>query len=488
MPALHNKGALIVLILGFSTAIANASDADGDGIVDVLDNCSAVANSDQRDSDGDNFGNLCDADFDNDNIVNFADLNLLAEVFFQQGNIDEDMNGDGIVNFTDLNLLADYFFSVPGPAGALVNGIQPVEVFTDVDLAAPVSMKQAPGDSDHWYVAERSGRIVRFENIARAAETEVVLDISSLVDTFFEGGFLGFAFDPAFADNGRVFVSYTVTGSSSSSNPLDSRISMFTLDSQNMNVFDEDSELVIIQVDQPYGNHNGGDISFGADGFLYWSLGDGGSGGDPENSGQDQTTLLGSIVRIDVDISQADIDNEITYRIPETNPFFNSNDCSTGCREIFAYGFRNPWRFSFDSLNGDLYAGDVGQSSREEIDLVTVGGNYGWRCYEGNVVFNQSGCLPIDNYIFPLVDYGRTLGNSITGGYVYRGNDFPGMNGVYFYGDYGSGRIWGLIGGADLGQLVDTTFRIASFGQGHDGEVYALHLFTGAIYKLEPAT
>ncbi|NNF67873.1 MAG: hypothetical protein HKM98_10230, partial [Gammaproteobacteria bacterium] len=152
MPALHNKGALIVLILGFSTAIANASDADGDGIVDVLDNCSAVANSDQRDSDGDDFGNLCDADFNNDNIVNFADLSLLSAAFFQQGNLDEDMNGDGIVNFSDLSLLSDYFFAGPGPAGALVNGIQPVEVFTDVDLAAPVSMKQAPGDSDHWYV------------------------------------------------------------------------------------------------------------------------------------------------------------------------------------------------------------------------------------------------------------------------------------------------------------------------------------------------
>lgn len=487
MPALHNKCALIALlfVIMASPMTAHATDSDGDGVQDLVDNCSAVANANQRDTDGDHYGNLCDPDFNNDGAVNFLDLALLQPVFFLQGAFDQDMDGDGFVNFTDLNLFRQYFFGVPGPAGGLVAGIALTPAFATVNLANPTSMKQAPGDDANWYVTERAGRVVRFASNATRAEEFVVLDVTDRVDTFFEGGLLGFAFDPDFATNGRLFLSYTATGSSAQFNPLDSRVSMFTLDGSVPGTFDPDSEVIIIEIDQPYGNHNGGDLTFGPDdGFLYLSLGDGGSGGDPMGNGQNNTTLPGSILRLDVDVTPADIASGITYRIPAGNPYAMSASCATGCPEIFAMGFRNPWRISFDTLTGELYAGDVGQSAREEIDLVTVGENYGWRCYEGNLPYNTSGCLPIGSYTFPLIDYGRTMGNSVTGGYVYRGVDFPALQGVYLYADYGSGRIWGLLGGADLGELIDTSLNPATFAQSHDGEVYLLDLFSGAILRV----
>jgi glucose/arabinose dehydrogenase len=193
---------------------------------------------------------------------------------------------------------------------------------------------------------------------------------------------------------------------------------------------------------------------------------------------------LGSIIRLDVDVSDIDISNGITYRIPDGNPYAMSTTCATGCPEIFAIGLRNPWRFSFDTVTGDLYTGDVGQNAREEIDLITVGGNYGWRCYEASLPYNTGGCLPAASYISPVAEYARTLGNSVTGGYVYRGTDYPALQGVYLYADYGSGRFWGLIGGKELGELVDTTLRPATFAQSNDGEVYVLDLWTGAIYQV----
>lgn len=481
MHFLHKKGALATLLFAITAGLntAHANDNDGDGVPDLIDNCSSIANADQRNTDGDLYGNICDPDFNNDGAVNFQDLSLLQETFFLQGGFHQDMNGDGFVNFGDLNLFAPYFLSVPGPAGGLVGGVSVTEVFTTVDLINPVSMKQAPGDNAHWYALERAGRLVRFDSTEPQPEATAVLNIIDRVDTFFEGGLLGFAFDPAYATNGRLFVSYTADGQ-----PLVSRISMFTLDATMPGHFDETSEVIIIEFDQPQGNHNGGDLTFGHDGLLYWSMGDGGSGGDPDDNGQDITTLLGSIIRLDVNVTPLDISEGITYRIPAGNPFSSSTDCATGCPEIFAFGFRNPWRMSVDTLTGDLYAGDVGQMAREEIDLVTVGNNYGWRCYEGNLQFNPNGCLPIGEYTFPLIDYGRTEGNTVTGGYVYRGSDFPALEGVYLYGDFGSGRIWGLLGGTDLGELINTTLKPATFAQSHDGEVYLLDLISGDIYRI----
>ncbi len=486
MHFLHNKSALITLIFAIlsATNAAQATDNDGDGVLDLLDNCSAVANADQRNTDGDLYGNVCDPDFNNDGAVNFPDLALMKSVFFLQGAFDQDMNGDGFVNFVDLSLFSEYFFSAPGPAGGLAGGITLTPAYTSAGLSNPIAMKQAPGDDSYWYAAERAGRIVRFDATDPDAVAVDILDITDRVDTFFEGGLLGFAFDPDFATNERLFLSYTADGDNGSTNPLDSRISMFTPDASMPGDFDKDSEVVIIEIDQPYGNHNGGDIAFGPDGFLYLGLGDGGSGGDPLDNGQNISTLLGSIIRLDVNVSAADISNGITYRIPAGNPYAMSASCATGCPEIFAIGLRNPWRISFDTLTDDLYTGDVGQNAREEIDLVTVGNNYGWRCYEANLTYNTTECLPASEFTFPLADYGRTLGNSVTGGYVYRGTDFPALQGVYLYADYGSGRFWGLLGGKDLGELIDTSLRPATFAQSNDGEVYVLDLWTGAIYQV----
>ncbi len=481
---LHNKF-LVLFVFLVALGPLHATDTDGDGVLDLVDNCSEVANADQRNTDGDAFGNICDPDFNNDGQVNFPDLAAMEQVFFLSGNFPQDMNGDGQVSFPDLVLLSEYFFTAPGPAGGLSRGLQVVPAFTSISIDGPIAMKQAPGDDSSWYVAERNGRILRFDNVATPGQPDVVLDIVSKVDTFFEGGLLDFAFDPDFAGNGRLFVSYTADGSSSQSNPLDSRISLFRPSQVDPDTFDADAEIVIIEIDQPQGNHNGGSLAFGHDGMLYLGLGDGGGSNDTGNNSQNITNLLGTIIRIDVNLTDEELDLGLTYRIPDGNAFPGSASCATGCPETYAYGLRNPWRFSFDSLTGELYAGDVGQSTREEIDLIVAGGNYGWRCYEGNLSFNLSGCGPATDYLFPLVDYGRSEGASVTGGYVYRGSDYPDLQGVYLYSDYISGKIWGLLGGKELGELVDTPVDVASFAQGNDGELYLLQLFPSAIYRVQ---
>ncbi|MDH3587950.1 MAG: PQQ-dependent sugar dehydrogenase [Gammaproteobacteria bacterium] len=491
MRALHNKSAKIAVLLLIAVAplAANATDdSDGDGVLDLTDNCLEVGNADQRNTDGDRYGNICDPDFDNDEDVDFFDLAQLKAAFLLPGDLDEDMNGDSVVNFPDVDIFKTYFLATPGPAGPLSGGgisLAVTQVFTSISVSNPMAMKQAPGDSTSWYVAERSGRILRFDNVAAPSGTVEVLDITDRVDTFFEGGLLGFAFDPKFETNGRIFVSYTTTGSSSQTNPLDSRVSMFGPDAAEPGSFDESNELIILEFDQPFGNHNGSDIEFGPDDLLYTSFGDGGSFNDPLDNGQDKTSFQGTILRLDVDLTPQDIIDGIKYRIPPGNPYSANSDCTTACPEIFAHGFRNPWRFSFDSETDEFYVGDVGQDAREEIDIVTVGENHGWRCYEGNLQFNLSGCEPIGTYTFPVIDYSHSVGASVTGGYVYHGTDFPALDGVYLYGDYVSGRIWGLFGGKDLGELINTSLDLVSFAQSHDGEVYVLDLFPGAIYRVE---
>lgn len=484
MTGLHNKGALLVLLL-LPMAGWCSVDGDGDGVPDLVDNCVESVNSPQRDTDGDGIGNLCDPDFNNDGIVDLLDLAEMRDVFLLQGVFDQDLNGDAIVDLQDLAVMRPFFLDSPGPAGALVGGLELTPVFTTVALSFPMAMKQAPGDATQWYVAERSGRLLRFDNVEAPAAAVEVLDISDRVDTFFEGGLLDFAFDPSFQDNGRVYMSYTATGANTQTNPLDSRLSSFTLDPGSADgAFDPDSEVIILEYDQPYGNHNGGGIEFGPDGYIYLALGDGGSGGDPEDNGQDKTTLAGAILRLDLELTPADIAAGLTYRIPPGNPFIESEDCSTGCPEIYAWGFRNPWRFSFDRVSGELYAGDVGQDSVEEVDLVTAGGNYGWRCYEGSLVYETFGCGPMGDYTFPIQEYSHTDGRSITGGFVYRGGSLPALDGVYLYGDYVNGRIWGLLGSNSLGELVDTNLRIVSFVESAAGELYVLGLFSGSINRI----
>jgi glucose/arabinose dehydrogenase len=270
-------------------------------------------------------------------------------------------------------------------------------------------------------------------------------------------------------------VNYTASG------PDRSVISRFSVFENDESRGDAASEMVLLTYNQPYSNHNGGHLSFGPDGYLYIAAGDGGSGGDPQNNGQDRRTLLGSMLRIDVDSQE----NGHAYGIPDDNPYVDNTE---GYREeIFAYGLRNPWRFSFDSDTGQLWAGDVGQNSMEEIDIIENGLNYGWNSMEGmNCYPSGSNCNQTELKL-PVYDYGHNNGDrSITGGYVYRGNDIPGLSGYYIYADYVSGRIWAL-DTTDLDnpvntEIFDAGFRISSFGVDQRNELY-ITSFDGKIYR-----
>jgi glucose/arabinose dehydrogenase len=258
---------------------------------------------------------------------------------------------------------------------------------------------------------------------------------------------------------------------------------------------DPDSERVLFTVVQPASNHNGGHVAFGPhDGLLYVGLGDGGSGGDPWEpigNGQRLTTLLGKILRIDVGGSSGDV----PYSIPPGNPYAGNATCEGGsgdqpCPEIYAYGFRNPWRWSFDRATGELWVGDVGQGEREEVDRVTAGGNYGWRCFEGTRAFNAD-CGPNAGVSLPpLVEYDHGAGESITGGYVYRGSAFPGLQGRYVFGDFISGRLWHVPGTVTPTRQVTaadaaaTGLGISSFAEGVNGELLAVDYFTGTLHRV----
>jgi hypothetical protein len=304
------------------------------------------------------------------------------------------------------------------------------------------------------------------------------LDIDARVRAGGERGLLGLAFHPQYEDNGRVFVSYTAQPSGRSV------ISEFRRSSANPLTADPGSESVILEVDQPFSNHNGGKIAFGPDGYLYIALGDGGSAGDPLNSGQDLTTLLGSILRIDVD----DVPAGETYGIPADNPFASTDGPER--REIYAYGLRNTWKFSFDSENGDLWAGDVGQNAWEEIDLIEAGGNYGWRPVEGPECY-VSGC-DLGAYEPPVFSYPHTTGQqggfSITGGIVYRGTDVAGLQGQYLYADFVLPRLWALeldASGVATSRLLSTDVRsIAAINEGPGREAFVL-TYGGTIFRLE---
>ena len=329
---------------------------------------------------------------------------------------------------------------------------------------------QAPGDPTRWFVLEQQG-IVRVFDIADPANPRVYLNIQSSVLSGGERGLLGMAFHPNFPVTPEVFLSYTATGAGTST------FSRFILD--DTDVPTAATEQVLLTVNQFAGNHNGGDIAFGPDDYLYIGLGDGGGGGDPQETGQNTTNLLGSMLRIDV-LGVAH--PSPAYAIPPDNPFVGNAKCGPtlnngdDCPEIYAWGLRNPWRFSFDKPTGQLWLGDVGQSAREEVDLIERNGNYGWDCREGKIAFEQNGC-PAGGLIEPVTDYPHTNGNvSITGGYVYRGTDIPGLAGRYVFADYASGRIWALLddgeGSYTNELLIDTPFLIPAFALGQDNELY----------------
>lgn len=368
--------------------------------------------------------------------------------------------------------------------------------FPNLSFNQPVALLQAPSDGNRWYLVEKGGKVLSFDNDDAATTTTTFIDLSNIVDARSEGGLLGMAFHPDYAANNYVFLSYTT----SINGKFQSRISRFTAGTDRT-VLMPDSELILLTLDQPYDNHDGGNIAFGPENshhYLYIGFGDGGSGGDPDGNGQNTHKLLGKMLRIDVDVSQQELAAGINYKIPSDNPFVASQTCSdsTDCPEIYAWGFRNPWRWSFDQLSGDLWVGDVGQNAWEEVDRVDKGKNYGWRCYEGNHEYDTTNCGPATDYVFPLAEYEHPLvggtreSRSITGGYVYRGSNIPELTGTYLYADYQTGEMWGLFdpkGTATVKSLLQTGLPISSFAQDHNGEVYFLGLFgPGAIYRIVP--
>lgn len=350
------------------------------------------------------------------------------------------------------------------------------QAFPNLTFSSPVDMQYAPDGTDRLFVLEQSGIIKVFENNGNTTTVKTFLDITDRVTSGGETGLLGLAFHPDYANNGYFYVDYTTPS------PLRTHVSRFQVTS-NPDSADKSSELVLLEVNQPFSNHNGGRVSFGPDGYLYIGLGDGGSGGDPNDNAQNKTVLLGKILRIDVDNPAP----PLNYGIPPDNPFAGNTQ---GWREeIYSFGLRNPWRFSFDPVTNWLWCGDVGQNAWEEIDTITSGGNYGWRCYEGNHEYNMTGCTGTD-YLFPIWEYSHSGGNcSITGGFIYRGMRRPELRGNYIYADYCSAKVWDLdYSGVNLtNNLVNTaSASVLSIGVDMNNELYIL-CSNGKIYEFQPA-
>jgi len=370
---------------------------------------------------------------------------------------------------------------VTPPANVTTPTIVTRTVFGNLTFNQPLALLQAPSDSARWFVVEKGGFVRAFANDQNVMSSSVFLDISSVINAAGEGGLLGMAFDPDFPTVPEVYVSFTRTGS-----PLVSYISRFSsLD--NGATLSSATEEIILTVDQPDDNHNGGDIAFGPDGYLYAGFGDGGGGGDPDGNGQNTGTVMGAIVRVDVRGGSP-------YGIPAGNEFESNPVCTGGsgllpCPEIYAWGLRNPWRFSFDFVTSKLWVGDVGQGSWEEIDVIEAGGNYGWNVREGAHCFSPAnGCE--NTFIEPISEYDHDLGRSVTGGFVYRGSAISDMVGWYIFGDFGSGTVFGVpedsVVGVTPEVLQETGLQIVSFGQSANGELYVLH-FGGTIHQIADA-
>jgi glucose/arabinose dehydrogenase len=361
------------------------------------------------------------------------------------------------------------------PSSILPSSIQIERVFNDLSFREMTNLVQPSDSSGLIFVTEQRGVIYAFAASQPQQSSHVFLDITDRVNRGGnEEGLLGLAFDPKYRENGHFYVYY------SAANPRRSVLSRFSIDQVNPGVASPQSEVIIMEVEQPFSNHNGGQLAFGPDGYLYVGLGDGGSGGDPQGNGQNLDTLLGSILRIDV----GGLSETGGYEIPVDNPFV---DTAGALAEIWAFGLRNPWRFSFDRETGLLWAGDVGQNAWEEIDIIIKGANYGWNimegfhCYSPNIGCDQSGL------VLPLVEYDHSPGCSVTGGYVYRGDKIPTLQGDYIYGDYCSGNIWALgYDGKVVTRnilLVKSGLSITSFGEDLAGNLYILSR-EGGIYTI----
>ncbi|UTF60658.1 PQQ-dependent sugar dehydrogenase [Gilvimarinus sp. DA14] len=374
-------------------------------------------------------------------------------------------------------------------------GVKLQPVYTNLNFNQPVDMRQPPGDSANWYLAEKNGRIIRFADTPDVSNTRVFADLTSQVnDSANEAGLLSFAFHPQFASNGEVYVFYQTDEAGGGC--CDSLLSRFSTDASG--TLDPDSEQELIRFTAPYRskNHFGGHLGFGDDGYLYLSIGDGGSAGDPDNRAQNTANLWGSMIRIDVD-------NGSPYAIPASNPFADQSDflCDTDtqmeqkqsaggdCPELYAWGLRNPWRWSFDRATGELWLADVGQGNWEEINTIQRGGNYGWRVREGAHCYNPANNCDTRGLTDPVAEEPQPDFQSITGGYRYRGSTIASLQGHYVYGDFVTGPLHALKpndkGGWDKEVLIANTGQnIASFAEDHQGELYILS-FNGGIFQLQ---
>lgn len=333
--------------------------------------------------------------------------------------------------------------------------------------------------SNRLFAVQQSGEILIIED-GNVLE-EPFLNVSELVTqsalspNYTEQGLLGLAFHPDYENNGLFFINYTDRSGGTV-------VARYNVTLSNPNIADAGSAQILFQIAQPFGNHNGGHMAFGPDGYLYFSLGDGGSANDPLGSGQNKGTLLGSILRID-------IDGELPYAIPEDNPFVGDD---SGADEIWSYGLRNVWRFSFDRATGDMYLADVGQNEYEEVNFQpadsTGGENYGWNVWEATHPFARG---TVENHVLPFAEYNHALGCSVTGGYVYRGEMIPDLEAVYLFGDYCSGRVWASYRDSNMqwntSEFLQTGFQISSFGEDEIGELYVISYGEGTLYRIDPA-
>ena len=378
----------------------------------------------------------------------------------------------------------------PPPPPPCHSGLETPRAFANLAFSSPTAMLQAPNDTSRWFVVEQGGVVRTFQNAPDATASTEFVDISSRVHMEGEAGLLGMAFHPSFATNGLVYLNFT--------EHVGGELRSVTAEFESMDggqTLDPATERDLLTVEKPATNNNGGNLAFGTDGLLYLGLGDGGN----SDTAQDTHRLLGKLLRIDVNSRPFGA----PYGIPSDNPFVGAPLCNFGgtgvldCPEVYAIGFRNPWRWSFDSLSGDLWVGDVGQANWEEIDLVSRGGNYGWNVREGAHCFPPSTGCTTEGLTDPVAEYGHDVGFSITGGYVYRGAQQTQVAGNYVFGDFGGMIAWlepDTMGAFAVRELVaegctppgaDGSLAPSAFVQDLDGELFLLDYGTGQVRSLE---